>query len=183
MWVASKSWWRQRKRFTPRILKMDCSLIYTLFLPSEIHVEFLPCRTIWMLEYLCNISWDFFAWRISTSPVIYVFSSLYEHRLIYILGNRPTLFCLLNCSHFDHWELLSWLLCPFYIPSLVCVCLCLWERERMCVSVYVVGGGRFQYLCQVIQDVSGSSYIFTIWILESAISTKNHGSFYYRTAS
>ena len=74
-----------------------------------------------------------------------------------------------------------WRLCSFYIPSLVCICVCL--RERLCVSVCVVGGGRVQYFCQVIQDVSGSSYIFTIWILESAISTKNHGSFYYRTAS
>ena len=114
---------------------------------------------------------------------LFMYSAPYMNIDIYILDNRPTLFCFSNCSRFDHWELLSWLLCPLYIPSLVCVCLCLWERERMCVSVCVVGGGRFQYLCQAIQDVSGSSYIFTIWILESAISAKNHGSFYYRTAS
>jgi len=132
MWVASKSWWRQRKGFTPRTSKIDWSFIYTLFLPSEIHVEFLPCRTIRLLKYLSNISWDFFAWRISTSLVIYVFSSLYEDGLIYILGNRPTLFCLSICSSFDHWVLLS--LAPVsLLYTLISVYMCVTERERECV--------------------------------------------------
>lgn len=113
---------------------MDCSLIYILFLPGEIHVELLPCRTIRMLEYLCNVSWDFFAWRISTSPVIYVFSSLCEHGRTYILGNRPTLFCLSNCPSFGHWELLS--LAPvFLLYTLISVHMCVSERETVCKCV------------------------------------------------
>lgn len=78
-----------------------------------------------------------------------------------MVDNIPTLFCLSNCSSFDHWELLS-LVPVFLLYTLISVCMCVSERERMCVNVCVVGGGRVQYFCQVIQDVSGSSYIFTI---------------------
>lgn len=61
------------------------------------------------------------------------------------------------------------------------VCECVWLSMCECVCVCVRGWMFTTSLCQAVQDVSGSSYIFPTWILESASSIKNPGSFYCRT--
>lgn len=88
-----------------------------------------------------------------------LFISAWTHGYLHFWGqSNTTLFCGSNCSSFGHWKISQWLLCPFDIGQ--------YCRVLKSISYFLA-----------LQNVPGSSYVFSAPVLESAIYLRNTDSF------